>query len=377
MKLVRTSTVPGSLETFCKGLLKELQGEGYEVVAVSAPGDALSEIREREGVRTVEVPMERRISPLKDLRSLWRMIRVFRKEKPDMVHSITPKAGLLSMIAGKICRVPVRIHTFTGLRFPTEVGFKKRLLKFTDALTCIFATHIFAEGQGVKNDLIANHITKKNVQILGNGSINGVDTELFDPVIPELNERARGLVDDSVFSFIFVGRLVGDKGLNELVEAFALLNKENPKTRLLLLGEKEEELDQLKKETWAEIETNPAINYLGFNLDVRPYLCAADCLVLPSYREGFPNVVLEASSMELACIVTDINGSNEIVVNGETGLIVQPRSVDELRQAMISLAIDKQKTKKMGMEARRRIIDLYNTHILRTETRQFYGTVLS
>lgn len=321
--------------------------------------------------------MLRYIAPFRDLVSLWQLFRFFRSERPDIVHSISPKAGLLSMIAAFFARVPVRIHTFTGLRFPTEVGFKKRLLKFTDALTCSFATHIFAEGQGVKNDLIANHITKKNVQILGNGSINGVDTELFDPMIPELNERARELVDDSVFSFIFVGRLVGDKGLNELVEAFALLNKENPKTRLLLLGEKEEELDPLKKETWAEIETNPAINYLGFNLDVRPYLCAADCLVLPSYREGFPNVVLEASSMELACIVTDINGSNEIVVNGETGLIVQPRSVDELRQAMISLAIDKQKTKKMGMEARRRIIDLYNTHILRTETRQFYGTVLS
>ena len=153
-KLLRISTVPTSLNTFCKGLLKELSQEGYEVVAVSSPGEALNELAEREGVRTIEVPMERHISPFKDLKSLWRMWRVMRREKPDMVHSMTPKAGLVSMVAAKLAGVPIRIHTFTGLVFPTSTGLKRRILMFTDWLTCACATHVIPEGEGVNGLLI-------------------------------------------------------------------------------------------------------------------------------------------------------------------------------------------------------------------------------
>lgn len=181
-KILRVTTVPVSLNTFCRGLLRELQEQdGYEVVAVSSPGDAMREIEEREGVRTVAVPMERHISPLKDLKSLFGLIRVFQKEKPTMVHSMTPKAGLLSMMAAWFCRVPVRVHTFTGLVFPTATGLTQRILILTDRITCACATHIVPEGEGVKNDLINYHITRKQLKVLGHGNVRGIDLDHNNP----------------------------------------------------------------------------------------------------------------------------------------------------------------------------------------------------
>ena len=191
IRIIRTSTVPVSLNTFCRGFLKDLQeNEGYEVLVVSSPGKDLEEISEREGVKTYSVPMERHISPIKDLKSLWQLIKVFLKEKPDMVHSITPKAGLLSMIAAWVCRVPVRLHTFTGLVFPTATGFKQKILILTDRITCACATHISPEGEGVKHDLIEYNITKKPLKVLGYGNIRGIDLDYYNPDLPELKEKA-------------------------------------------------------------------------------------------------------------------------------------------------------------------------------------------
>ena len=146
VKLLRATTVPTSLNSFCRGVLKELRQEGYDVVAVSSPGPELQEVEKREGCRTIAVPMQRHISPMSDLKSLWRMTRVMRREHPAIVHSMTPKAGLICMIAAWLARVPVRIHTFTGLVWPTATGLKRRLLMFTDWLTCACATHVVPEG---------------------------------------------------------------------------------------------------------------------------------------------------------------------------------------------------------------------------------------
>ena len=177
-KIIRSSTVPQSLDNFCKGILKDLSNE-YEVIALSSPGEALLNIEKREGVRTIAVPMERHISLLADIKSLLALISVFRREKPDMVHSMTPKAGLLCMMAAWIVRVPVRVHTFTGLVFPSTTGFKKKVLMFTDKLTCFYATHIIPEGEGVKNDLANNHITNKPMKVLGYGNVRGVDLNFY------------------------------------------------------------------------------------------------------------------------------------------------------------------------------------------------------
>ena len=365
-KIIRTSTIPTSLNTFCIGILTELKAEGYEVVAVSSPGDAMHEIEEREGVRTIAVPMERRMSPIKDLMSLWRLIRVFRREKPDMVHSMTPKAGLLCMIAAWICRVPVRVHTFTGLVFPTATGLTRKILMLTDRITCACATHVVPEGEGVKNDLLNHHITRKPMRVLGHGNVRGIDIKRFDPAFFPAKRPGHS------FTFVFVGRLVKDKGINELVEAFKRIKG----ARLVLVGSQEPDLDPLEPETINEITSNPAIEAVGEQLDVRPWYARADAFVFPSYREGFPNVVIEAGAMGLPSIVTDINGSREIVIDGKNGVIIPPRSVGALCVAMQSFIDNPGKVRSMGAAARPMVISRYEQGYVRRCLLDFYKEIM-
>ena len=376
MKLLRTSTVPGSLNNFCKGLLRELSQEGYEVVALSSPGNALDEIEQREGVRTIAVPMQRRISPLKDIVSLWRLVKVFRKENPDMVHSITPKAGLLSMMAAWICRVPVRVHTFTGLVFPTATGLKQKVLILTDRITCACATHIVPEGEGVKNDLINYRITKKPLKVLGFGNIKGIDLGRFNPELEDVKSEAAKIRKEGVFTFIFIGRLVREKGINELVEAFKRVNARYPDTRLLLVGGYEQDIDPLKPETIAEINSNPAIEAVGKQSDVRQWLLASDALVFPSYREGFPNVVIEAGAMNLPSIVTDINGSRDIITDGENGIIISPRQSDSLQRAMEIFITDKSVVNLLSAKARPMIASRFEQSFVRRCLKEYYKEIL-
>ncbi len=333
-KIIRAATVAGSLRLL-KGQLRFLS-DHYEVVAIGSGVEQLKQVEEEEGVRTVEVPMERKISLWKDVRSLLRLVRLFREERPHIVHSMTPKAGLLCMIAARITGVPIRVHTFTGLLFPTATGIKRRILIATDRITCWCATHIIPEGEGVKKDLIVYGITRKPIAVVGNGNVNGIDLAFFDPQLytPDFISAQRasiGLTDDD-FVFIFVGRLVKDKGLNELIAAFRKI--ENPHAKLLLVGRYEPDLDPLETETMEEIKSNPDIVEVGWQTDVRPWLALSDTFILPSYREGFPNVVLQAGAMGLPSIVTDINGSNEIIIDGENGLIIPGRDETALLQAM-------------------------------------------
>ena len=368
--------MPGSLNNFCRGLLRELTVEGYEVVAVSSPGPAMGEIAERDGVKTVAVPMHRQISPLNDLKSLWGLIKVFRKEKPTMVHSMTPKAGLLSMMAAWVCRVPVRLHTFTGLVFPTSTGLKQKILIFTDRLTCACATHIVPEGEGVKNDLINYGITKKPLKVLGYGNVRGIDLKRFDPELPEVKADAEKIRKDGVFTFVSISRLVGDKGINELVEAFKRLNEKYPDTRLILIGSEERELDPLRNETIAEIENNPAIEAVGRQSDVRPWLLASDTLVHPSYREGFPNVVIEAGAMGLPSIVTDINGSREIIIEGKNGTIVPSKDIAALETAMEKFIKERESTKAMASKARNMAANRFEQGFVHKCLRDYYKEIM-
>jgi glycosyltransferase involved in cell wall biosynthesis len=338
-KLIRTSTVSISLDYLLKGQLSFLQ-KHYEVLAVSGNDIHLEEVAQREKVRTIGIEMQRNISPLKDLHSLWNLYLLFKKEKPLMVHSITPKAGLLSMTAGFFAGVPIRIHTFTGLIFPSKTGLLKRLLILMDKLLCKFATHIYPEGNGVKQDLINFGITSKSLNVIANGNVNGIDTDYFNKnnrseLENQTLKNTLGINSDD-FVFIFVGRLVGDKGINELIAAFKNF-KTTDNIKLLLVGPLEQELDPLSKDTLQEIKLNKNIISVGFQKEVRNYFAIADALVFPSYREGFPNVVLQAGAMNLPCIVTDINGSNEIIIDDINGIIIPPKNETELYEAMLKL----------------------------------------
>ncbi len=375
-KILRACTVPQSIG-FVVGMIPDLTKE-YEVGVLSSPGEEWAMLdKYGDAVKRLEVPMERHISPLRDLRSLWRLVRVFRRERPDMVHSMTPKAGLLCMLAAWITRVPVRVHMFTGLVFPTATGLKRRILMATDRLTCACATHVLPEGEGVKRDLLDNGITRKPIKVLGYGNCRGIDLDRFDPTLPEIQAEAAKLRKSKVFTFIAIGRLVGDKGINELVAAFSRLNRELPATCLILVGPQEKELDPLSPATLLEIESNPAIEAVGNQADVRPWLIAADCHVLASYREGFPNVVIEAGAMGLPQIVTDINGANEIIVEGKNGTIVPPRDSDALYQAMKRMINDPDWRPQLDANARQMIASRYEQGYVRRCLYDFYKEILS
>ena len=371
-KSIRISTIPLSLDVLLQGQLRMLS-EHYEVVGVSSPGEELDKVAQREGIRTIAVPMERKISPFKDLVSLFRLIRLFHREKPWMVHSLTPKAGLLAMTAAWICRVPVRIHMFTGLVFPTTTGLKQKILMATDSITCACATNILPEGKGVKRDLKHFHITSKPLQIIGNGNINGIDLEYFDRT-PEVLEQAEKYRKEEVVTFCFVGRIVRDKGMNELVAAFQRLHQAYPNTRLVLVGPFEEKLDPVLPETRQAIEQQAAIEWMGWQNDIRPFLAASEVFVFPSYREGFPNVVLQAGAMGLPSIVTDINGSSEIISEGVNGFIIPSQNEEALYKAMEKL-LDTEERRKLAQQARPQIANRYERKALWKELLKFYRSL--
>lgn len=367
-KIVRAATIGMSLNIFCKALLRELADEGYEVVALSSPDEDLRELGKRERVRTIGVEMERHVSPWKDFVSLMKLIKVLRQEKPDMVHSMTPKAGLLCMMAAKMAGVPVRLHTFTGLVWPTATGLSRKILMMTDRITCACATHIVPEGEGVKQDL-QRCITKKPMKVLGYGNVRGVDLGYW--------KRNTERKEPQLLTFVFVGRIVRDKGVNELVAAFVKLNQQFPNTRLLLVGPFEENLDPVLPETRRLIDTCDCIEAVGGQKDVRPFYEQSDVLVFPSYREGFPNVVIEAGAMELPSIVTDINGSREIIENGKNGLIVPPRDEHALLEAMKWMVEHPRERKRMAGNTRPMVATRYEQGFVRKCLKDYYKDILT
>lgn len=356
MKLLRITTHDISLNGLLKGQLAFLRRNGIEVVGVAADTGKLQLVEEREGIRVVNLPMHREISLRTDIRSLWQMYRLMRREKPEIVHANTPKGSLLGMMAAWMARVPVRIYTVTGLRFETAGGNLRRILKLMERITCRCATEVIPEGDGVARTLRREKITRRPLRKIHNGNINGVDTEHFDPAKVEPEPS---LNNPELTTFVFVGRMVRDKGINELVAAFQRLHCERPDTRLLLVGRFEDKLDPVLPRTKEIIEANEAIVCAGYQSDIRPFLRASSVLVLPSYREGFPNVVLQAGAMSLPVIVADVNGADEVITPGENGLIIPRRDETALYGAMKQMAENPEMRCQMARHARRVITERF------------------
>lgn len=370
-KIMRACTVSMSVEFF-KEIMKRMRDEGYKMEAVTSPGTELDKLKD-DGFLCFGIPMERHISPIRDLVSLFRLTALFMREKPYVVHSITPKAGLLCMMAAYITRVPIRIHTFTGLVWPTSKGISRRIIMFTDWLTCRCATHVIPEGQGVLNDLKNGGITRKPMKVLGYGNVRGIDLNRFDP------KRFEKAYDNNhIFTYLYVGRIVGDKGINELVEAFTQLYQANTKTRLILVGKYEEHLDPIKEQTKRTIAEHPAITSPGgkYGDDLLSEYANADCLVMPSYREGFPNTVLEAGAMGLPSIVTDINGSREIIVDGENGIIIPSHDATALYNAMKRMYEDHNLRNNMKGKARTMIASRFEKTFVQDCQISFYKEIM-
>ena len=426
MKLLRITTIPLSLKVLLKGQHRFMVQNGFEVVGVSSKGMELQDVENDEGVRVIELEMTRTIAPLKDLKALWDFYRLCKKEKPQIVHSHTPKAGIVGMLGAKFAGVPIRLHTVAGMPLMEATGTKRKVLDVVEKLTYASATKVYPNSKGLYDFILENkYTTKDKLKVIGNGSSNGIDTKFYAKAqIPfEQQEKLKQELGIEVndFVFVFVGRLVGDKGINELVAAFKELETRNQKLetrnqkletrdrevgvslvsspqspvsspqslvpspqspvpskapKLLLVGPLESDLDPLKEETLKEITTNPNIISVGFQKDVRPYFAIANALVFPSYREGFPNVVMQAGAMELPSIVSDINGCNEIVVEGENGTIIPVKNVEAIQKAMQKMMEDKEYYNKLKENARPMIQSRYEQQVVWNALLEEYNTLI-
>lgn len=337
-KLIRITTVPLSLDKLLDKQMAFMK-DYYKVIAVSSNESFLKKIGEKDGVDTYCVEMTRKITPFQDVKAIWKLYCFLKKEKPLFVHTHTPKAGMVGMVAALLAKVPNRLHTVAGLPLMETKGLKRKVLSLVEKMTYKCSTIIYPNSKGLRDIIINEKLCpEKKIRIIGNGSSNGINTSYFDPINISTLERAdlkESLsIDSDDFVFIFVGRLVTDKGINELISAFDNVSHDNRKVKLLLVGNKEPELDPLKKETLEIISKNSNIIEVGYQSDVRPYFAISDVLVFPSYREGFPNVVMQAGAMGLASIVTDINGCNEIIINDTNGVIIRPKNSFELQRIM-------------------------------------------
>ncbi|MGY3055225.1 glycosyltransferase involved in cell wall biosynthesis [Pedobacter sp. UYEF25] len=362
-KLIRITTVPISLEKLLEGQLEFMQ-QYYQVTAISADEEKLKKLGNRLGVPTYHVEMSRQITPIKDLAAAYKLYKFLKKEKPAIVHSHTPKAGIVGMLAGYFAKVPIRLHTVAGLPLMETAGAKRSVLNFVEKLTYRLATKVYPNSKGLYDFILAEKFTTgKKLKIIGNGSSNGIDTTYFNPTLftesEKITLREKYLIPSNAYVFIFVGRLVGDKGINELVAAFSKLNSIQKESRLLLIGPVETELDALLESTLQEIDRNKHIIALGFQQDVRPFFAISNALVFPSYREGFPNVVMQAGAMGLSAIVSNINGCNEIVEEGKNGLIVAVKDTDALFAAMSNLLTDAPLGRQLSATAREHICKNY------------------
>ena len=372
-KLIRITTVPISFKVLLKGQLRFMASNGFDVKGVSSEGEELREVHENEGIVMEAINMSRKITPFQDLKSLWEMWNFLRKEKPQIVHTHTPKAGIIGMLAARLAGVPHRLHTVAGLPLMEATGIKRKILNFVEKLTYSSATRVYPNSKGLYDFILQNNFTQSNkLKIIANGSSNGINTTFFSPdqvtEIERVTLREKLNIQPDDFVFVFVGRIVSDKGINELIKAFSELqtaeNNQLTGIKLLLVGGLESDLDPLNPETLAEINQNRDIISVGFQQDVRPFFAISDALAFPSYREGFPNVVMQAGAMGLPSIVSDINGCNEIIVEGENGLIIPPKNVEKLKEKMLTLARDKNLYTKLKENSRRMIESRYEQSVV-------------
>jgi glycosyltransferase involved in cell wall biosynthesis len=358
-RLMHVTTVPETLGFFV-GQVGYLKERGFEVQAVSSPGPLLEDFAQRETIPVHAVDMSRKIAPAADVKSLGRLVGILRRQRPDMVHAHTPKAGLLGMLAAWFCRVPVRVYTVHGLPFMTATGLRRKLLRWAEKVSCVLAHQVLCVSSSIRGVMVSEGLCRATkIKVLHNGSINGVAAEdRFNPA--SLSESVRSAVrrrlgipsDAPVVGF--VGRIVRDKGLIELVKAWEELREEPRNLHLLVVGPFEPQ-DPLPGEVEQVLRRDPRIHLAGADWHTPPLYRAMDMLVLPTYREGFPVVPLEAAAMELPVVATRIPGCIDAIEDGITGTLVPVRDARELAKAIRRYITDAALRTRHGRAARERV----------------------
>ena len=331
------------------------------------------------GIRAklIHIPIERKIDYKNDIRALFSLFRVFKKQRFDLVHSVDPKAGLLSMAAGMLARVPVRIHTFTGQVWVTRRGAMRLLLKTADRLIAQFATHILIDSSSQRMFLLKHGIVaKENSFVLGHGSISGVDVCRFRPnPITRQQIRSKHGVPTESLVFLYMSRLTRDKGALVMAEAFANFAASDDRSHLFVVGPDEDGVRPAM--TLLFNECLPRVHFFGFTSVPEEFMAGADVLCLPSYREGFGTVLINAASVGIPALASRVYGSVDAVEDRITGLLHQPGKVSEMVDHMIRLKNDPSLRKTLGDNGRCRALRDFSEKSVTSAVLNFYGDALA
>lgn len=383
MKLLRITTVPISLRLLLTGQMRFMREHGFDVRMISADGPERALVIEAEDCPHEIVPFTRAITPVQDLQCLWRLIRLLRRERPDIVHTHTPKAGLLGMLAARLTGVPVRIHTVAGLPFMTAGGRKRQLLMLMERLTYWGAQHVWPNSPSMLAYMREIRLCpERKLGMISRGSTNGIDLGRFSPAaVPAATlERLRAEIgyDPDATYLLAVGRVVKDKGIPELVEAFANLHEQFPRLRLLLVGplERERAEETLPAATLQAIESHPAIQHIGWSDEVPALLLLADTLVHASHREGFPNVPLQAGAMGLPIVCSAIPGNIDIVEHERTGLTFPVGDTAALRDVLERALSGEEEGQKMAAALRKEVEELYDRRVIHAALLEKYQALV-
>lgn len=352
-KVCFVAAVPISLSAFMAPHIRALAASRDVMLVASRPPEGLATVDGPIRFRAVNIP--RQISLVADLVALVELIRLFRRERFALVQSITPKAGLLAMVAARVAGVPVRIHWFTGQVWATRGGFSRTLLKSADRVTALCATHLLADSRSQRAFLEAEGLVSPgDVTVLGEGSVCGVDVERFrpDPAARAAVRQRLGIPEAAVVA-LFLGRLTKDKGIPELIEAFGIASAACPALRLLVVGPDEDGMGAMAEQLAAE--TRARLYLEGVTSRPEMFMAASDLLVLPSHREGFGSTVIEAAACGVPAIGTRIYGLTDAVVDGSTGLLIPVGEVAQLADALVRLTNDHAGRLAMGAAARERV----------------------
>ncbi len=378
LRLVHVTTVPLTLR-FLGGHVQYAKRHGLAVEVISSPGEDLEAFGQKYQVPVYAIPMTRQITPLIDLQSLYRLIRRISVLKPAIVHAHTPKAGLLAMLAARICGVPVRIFHMHGLPHVTARGLRRIAAAFSTAAACRLATRVFVVSPSIRALAIAERFCRPDdIMVPANGSIAGVDTLEFNvDRAPRISAELRYSlgIPESAFTFGFAGRIAGDKGIGELAEAWSLAAGEDRNLHLVIAGSLEPN-DPPSPHVLAELQGDERVHFLGWVSDMAAFLALLDVLVLPSYREGLPVVLIEAGAMAVPVIATDIPGCRDVVVDGVTGTLVPPRDAKRLADALLQYIHDPDRAARHGQAGRQRAIEVFQPEAIFAATLAEYVRLL-
>lgn len=363
-RLCIISTIPTTVKVFFGDQLRFLQDNGFDITVITSSDGGNQDFGKAlpEGVKLETVQMSRTIKPHADLKAFFKIHKIIRKNKFDIVQYVTPKAALFGAISSFLCRVPVRLYLMWGLCYVAQTGVKRFMFKRIERLVCKISTAIALDSRGNRRFATEEGLCKANkISVVGHGSANGVDIERFNPdKLADDGIQIRQELNISSDSIVLgcVAAIVRDKGINELIEAFAVVAKEYENVRLLYIGQTTEE-NFVRESTLQLMNSHEKIIHLCWKGDPERYMAAMDIFVLPTYREGLGVVNIEASAMKLPVISTDVPGPQESVVDGKTGLLVPAREVDPLVQAMRTLLDKPLYAKKLGEAGRQRVIEHY------------------